>query len=100
MVEHLCGYAQRDLVVPAGGFASVRDANAGAKAWCAQVNDAVHSEIAAVPAQRLVTECEVLRQLPSLRPPLRRGAQRKATTVAAGTRMPLMQGIPRSRDRR
>ena len=42
-------------------------ANAAAAAWCAEVNAAVHSEICAVPAERLVTERELLAPLPSLR---------------------------------
>ena len=60
-----------DLVVPAlaeGGWADLSAANAAARAWCAEVNAQVHSEIAAVPAERLVTERGVLRRLPSLRP--------------------------------
>jgi len=80
VVEALVGYAQRDLVVPAigeGGWADLSVANAAARAWCAEVNGQVHSEIAAVPAEQLVTERGVLRRLPSLRPPLREGESRK-----------------------
>jgi Integrase core domain len=77
VVEHLVGYAQRDLVVPAGGWSDLATANAAARAWCAEVNERVHSEIAASPAERLGTERAVLRPLPSLRPPLRRGEVRK-----------------------
>ena len=36
-------------------------------AWCAEVNAAVHSEICAVPDERLLVERELLRPLPSLR---------------------------------
>jgi hypothetical protein len=80
VVEALVGYAQRDLVVPAsaeGGWADLAAANAAARAWCAEVNGRVHSEIAAVPAERLATERGVMRRLPSLRPPLRAGEPRK-----------------------
>ena len=42
-------------------------ANTAAAAWCAEVNAAVHSEICAVPDERLLAEREVLRPLPSLR---------------------------------
>ena len=45
----------------------LRAANAAAAAWCAEVNAAVHSEICAVPAERLATERELLGALPSLR---------------------------------
>ena len=77
VVEALVGYAKRDLVVPAGGWGSIAEANAAAMAWCAEVNGRVHSETMAVPAERLVTERVVLRALPSIRPPLRRGELRK-----------------------
>jgi hypothetical protein len=50
----------------------VRAANTAARAWCAEVNAAVHSEICAVPDERLVIERELLGRLPSLR--LRIGA--------------------------
>ena len=74
-MEHLCGYAQSDLLVPlvteaavSGQPVSVAAANAAAAEWCLEVNAAVHSEICAVPDERLVTEREVLAPLPSLRP--------------------------------
>ena len=82
MVEHLVGYAKSDLVVPAGGWGSLAEANAEAKTWCGEVNGRPHAEIAALPAERLVTEREVLRPLPSLRPPLRRGTRRKVDRLA------------------
>jgi len=52
------------------GELSVADlgaANAAGVRWCAEVNAAVHSEIAAVPAERLAAERELLAALPSLR---------------------------------
>ncbi|NTY63968.1 IS21 family transposase [Mycolicibacterium sphagni] len=74
IVENLCGYAQRDLAVPllteaavAGTAVDLRMANAAAAAWCTEVNAVVHSEIAAVPNERLLTERELLQPLPSLR---------------------------------
>jgi transposase len=69
IVESLVGYAKRDLIVPAQP--SVQDltaANAQAARWCTEINGVVHSEIVAVPAQRLQTERELLGALPSLRP--------------------------------
>ncbi len=77
VVEHLVGYAQTDLLVPEGPFTTLADANAAAVVWCAEVNGRTHSEIAAVPAERLEREREALRALPSLRPPLRQGELRK-----------------------
>jgi len=79
IVENLCGYAQTDLLVPAlleDEWPDLAAANAAARAWCAEVNAQTHSEICAVPAERLVTEREVLRPLPSRRPPLRAGETR------------------------
>ena len=67
IVEHLVGYAKRDLLVPQAPFDNLDAANAAARDWCAEVNDAVHSETAAVPAERLVVERGLLAQLPSLR---------------------------------
>jgi transposase len=67
IVEHLVGYAKADLMVPALPFTGLAAANAAAAAWCAEVNAAVHSEICAVPAERLSRERELLSALPSLR---------------------------------
>ena len=68
IVEHLVGYAKRDLIVPAGlSVADLPAANAAAAAWCAEVNAVVHSEICAVPAVRLEQERALLGPLPSLR---------------------------------
>ena len=67
IVENLVGYAKADLMVPQVPFGDLAAANAAAAAWCAEVNGAVHSEICAVPAERLVTERELLAPLPSLR---------------------------------
>jgi transposase len=74
IVENLCGYAQRDLAVPLLTQAAIdglpinlRSANAAAVAWCAEINAAVHTEIVAIPDERLITERELLQPLPSLR---------------------------------
>lgn len=74
IVENLCGYAQRDLAVPllteaaiTGIAVDLRSANTAAAAWCAEVNAALHSEIAAIPDERLIAERELLQPLPSLR---------------------------------
>jgi hypothetical protein len=83
VVEALVGYAKADLVVPgAAGWDDLAEANQAAVAWCAEVNARVHSQTCAVPAERLVTERAVLRPLPSLRPPLRRGEARKVDRLA------------------
>jgi len=83
MVEHLVGYAKSDLVVPAE--VSVGDlvgANAGAVLWCAEVNAHVHSEICAVPDERLATERPLLGALPSLRPSIGKRTTRKVDKLS------------------
>lgn len=85
VVEALVGYAQRDLIVPAlteGGWPYLGAANTAARAWCAEVNGRVHSEIMAIPAERLAIERNRLRALPSLRPAVREGVVRKVDRLA------------------
>ncbi|MDQ3306199.1 MAG: IS21 family transposase [Actinomycetota bacterium] len=68
LVENLVGYVKSDLMIPEGlSVDDLAGANAKAAAWCREVNSAVHSEIAAVPAERLASEAELLSPLPSLR---------------------------------
>lgn len=73
-MENLCGYAQSDLAVPllteaamTGQTLDLRAANTAAQRWCTEVNAAVHSEISAIPDERLALERAVLGALPSLR---------------------------------
>jgi transposase len=69
IVENLVGYAKADLMIPTG--VSTQDlpaANREAARWCAEVNAVVHSEIVAVPVDRLEQERLLLGPLPSLRP--------------------------------
>ena len=82
VVEALVGYAKSDLVVPAENWDDSEDANLAARTWCLEVNSRMHSEICAIPAQRLVEERRVMRALPSLRPPLRRGETRKVDRLS------------------
>lgn len=95
-MENLAGYAQTDLLIP-----NVDDwgdeltaANAAARRG-EEVNGVVHSEIAAIPAVRVQTEREVLRPLPSLRPALRRGVQRKVDRMATVRLVPPATRSPR-----
>ncbi|HEU4336569.1 MAG TPA: IS21 family transposase [Nocardioides sp.] len=74
IVENLVGYAKDDLLVPlgleddatvwAGGYAGL---NERARAWGGEVNSRRHSEIQAIPADRLASERGLLGELPSLR---------------------------------
>jgi transposase len=74
IVENLVGYGKSDLLVPlladqpdVGSPAGLAGANLAAAAWCTEVNAAVHSQIVAIPADRLVVEAPLLGVLPSLR---------------------------------
>jgi transposase len=82
IVENLVGYAKSDLIVPQAPFGGLAAANEQAGTWCAEINGAVHSEICAVPAERLVIERELLAPLPSLRPGTGRQALRKVDRLS------------------
>jgi Integrase core domain len=82
IVENLVGYAKADLMVPQVPFSDLAAANEAARAWCAEVNAAVHSEVCAVPAERLVIERELLSGLPSLRPSVGRQVTRKVDRLS------------------
>ena len=88
-MENLVGYSKSDLMVGMGlagradGPVGLAEANAAALAWCEQVNSDRHSEIAAVPAQRLAdVELELLAVLPSLRPSIGRRELRKVDKLS------------------
>ncbi|MFJ2033858.1 IS21 family transposase [Streptosporangium sp. NPDC087985] len=68
IVENLVGYAKRDLVAPQAPFDDLTVANVAARQWCAEVNAVSHSEICAIPMERLAAERDLLGALPSLRP--------------------------------
>lgn len=86
IVENLVGYAKHDLMIPLGALAGRVELAAGnedAAAWCAQVNSTRHSEICAVPAERLAqVELALLAALPSLRPSLGRRELRKVDKLS------------------
>lgn len=88
IVENLVGYAKTDLMIPgpdgSGGepFTDVVAANTAAAVWCVEVNAAIHSEICAVPAERLLVERELLAPLPSLRASIGRVVTRKVDRLA------------------
>jgi len=85
MVEHLVGYAKRDLLVPLemlDGLDDLAAVNAAAGQWCDDVNGVEHSEICAVPAERLGRERELLASLPSLRPRIDRATFRKVDKLS------------------
>src|SRR4029453_4866634 len=82
-VEALVRLAKSDLVVPADDFGGdLAVANAASAVWCAEVNARVHSEIVAVPDERLVEEGKLVRELPPLRPSMRVGVSRKVDKLS------------------
>jgi hypothetical protein len=82
IVENLVGYAKADLMVAQAPFGDLTAANDAARAWCAEVNGVVHSEVCVVPAERLVTERELLAPLPSLRASLGKMVTRKVDRLS------------------
>lgn len=83
IVENLVGYAKSDLVVPAELVgADLVAANQGARAWCEEVNGRRHTEICAVPAERLEAERPLMGALPSLRPSFSPAISRKVDRLA------------------
>jgi hypothetical protein len=86
IVEALVNYAKGDLMIPmgiiAGDVADLDVANFQAVIWCDEVNGNVHSEIAAIPAERLAdTEQSLLEALPSLKPSGLFGGRRELRKV-------------------
>ena len=83
LAENLVGYVKSDLMIPEE--LSVDDlvgANAKGVAWCTEVNAQVHSEIMAVPAERLEIERPLLGALPSLRARIGKVVQRKVDRLS------------------
>ncbi len=83
LVENLVGYAKSDLMIP--GELSSRDlvrANEEARDWLEEVNAATHSEVCAVPAQRLEVERELLGSLPQLRSTLGKVVYRRVDKLS------------------
>jgi transposase len=88
IVEALVGYAKRDLMLPLLTLAKTAPEdltalNEGAAHWCSEVNGRSHSEISAVPLERLdETERPLLAALPTLRPTIGRRELRKVDKLS------------------
>lgn len=80
IVEHLVGYAKRDLVLPDSDDLAML--NETCRAWCDEVNAAEHSELCAVPHDRLIDEQPLLRALPMLRARIGRCEVRKVDKLS------------------
>ncbi len=82
LVENLVGYAKADLMVPRVPFFDLASANVVAAAWCEEVNCVEHSEIFAVPTERLKAEAPLFSPLPSLRPRVAKAVIRKVDKLS------------------
>ena len=68
LVENLVGYVKSDLMIPEElSVTDLAGANEKGLVWCDEVNAVMHSEICAIPAERLVKELELMGTLPILR---------------------------------
>jgi len=81
IVENLVGYAKRDVPIPAAD-SDLAAWNEAAAEWCAERNGVEHSEICAVPDDRLAVEVDLLRPLPTLRPRIGRAEIRKVDKLS------------------
>jgi len=83
IVENLVGYVKSDLMIPEElSVTDLAGANAKGVAWCAEVNARVHTEIAAVPAERLEIERPLLGDLPQLRARIGKVVRRKVDRLS------------------
>ena len=83
LVENLVGYVKSDLMIPeALTVSDLAAANEKGRAWCDEVNSVIHSEIAAVPAERLAKERELFSDLPSLRAAIGKIVTRKVDKLS------------------
>jgi len=83
LVENLVGYVKSDLMIPEElSVTELAVANRKGRAWCEEVNAAVHSEICAVPSERLGAERPLLGPLPSLRPRIGKLVMRKVDRLS------------------
>ena len=83
LVENLVGYVKSDLMIPeALTVSDLATANEKGRVWCDEVNSVIHSEIAAVPAERLEKERELFSDLPSLRAAIGKIVTRKVDKLS------------------
>ncbi len=83
LVENLVGYVKSDLMVPEQlSVADLATANEKGRLWCDEVNAVMHSEIAAVPAERWKKERQLFGDLPSLRAQIGKIVTRKVDKLS------------------
>jgi transposase len=68
LAENLVGYVKSDLMIPEElSVGELATANSKGRAWLGEVNSVEHSEICAVPFERLAVERKLFSELPTLR---------------------------------
>ena len=68
LVENLVGYVKSDLMIPEElNVTDLVTANTKRWTWLSEVNSVEHSEICAVPVERLAVERKLFSELPTLR---------------------------------
>ena len=83
IVETLVGYVKSDLMIPEElSVSDLKGANAKGAAWCVEVNAQMHSEICAIPGERLSLERPLLGALPSLRARIGQVVMRKVDRLS------------------
>jgi len=83
LVENLVGYVKSDLMVAEElSVSELANANAKGLTWCNEVNAVIHSEISAVPFDRLAKERELMGTLPSLRAQIGKLVMRKVDRLS------------------
>ena len=83
IVETLVGYVKSDLMIPEElSVSDLKGANAKGAAWCVEVNAQMHSEICAIPGERLLLERPLLGALPSLRARIGQVVMRKVDRLS------------------
>ena len=83
LVENLVGYSKSDLMIPEElSVADLPRANELGLAWCDEVNAVMHSEICAVPFDRLAKERELMGILPQLRAQIAKLVVRKVDRLS------------------
>ncbi len=83
LVENLVGYVKSDLMIPQELVVTdLATANAKRWLWLDEVNRVEHSEICAIPNERLVVERELFSPLPTLRAAIGKIVVRKVSTLS------------------
>ncbi len=83
LAENLVGYVKSDLMIPEElSVTDLAGANAKGRLWLDEVNSVEHSEICAIPNERLAVERELFSALPALRATIGKVVIRKVNKLS------------------